>query len=87
MLNYSFRSLATVNQLATVNSKDACAVAGLVKRQQVICRRNVEVMASVMEGARMAIKECKHQFQNRRWNCSTVDEISMFGNVLNQGEE
>ncbi|CAH1772955.1 unnamed protein product [Owenia fusiformis] len=52
---------------------------GLVKKQKHICRQQIEVMDSVKLGASMAIKECQFQFRNRRWNCSTVDPVSVFG--------
>ncbi|XP_002737259.2 protein Wnt-4 [Saccoglossus kowalevskii] len=65
---------------------------GLINRQIQVCKRNVEVMNSVAEGADMAISECQYQFKNRRWNCSTVDSISgtslkgpVFGKVLERG--
>lgn len=34
----------------------------------------------------MGIKECQYQFRQRRWNCSTVDNSSVFGRVMQIGE-
>ncbi|KAB0390670.1 hypothetical protein E2I00_018830 [Balaenoptera physalus] len=39
-------------------------------------------MAYIGEGARTGIRECQHQFRQRRWNCSTVDDASVFGRVM-----
>ena len=42
-----------------------------------------------MNGARLAIKECKYQFRNRRWNCPTHDDGHggpIFGKILQKGE-
>nr|ADF31339.1 WNT4a [Perionyx excavatus] len=58
---------------------------GLHRKQKAICRQNVEVMAAVREGAKMAIDECQHQFKNRRWNCSTFGAIHLFGKALKSG--
>ncbi|WAR15394.1 WNT4-like protein [Mya arenaria] len=71
---------------ATIEVPEMCqSLVGLVKRQEKICRRNVEVMESVRYGAHMAIDECQFQFRNRRWNCSTVDPVKLFGNFLKLG--
>ena len=81
-----FRALAKMNSIATLEVPESCkSLIGLVKRQQKICRRNIEVMESVRYGAHIAIDECQHQFRNRRWNCSTVDPVRLFGNVLKLG--
>ena len=74
----------TSNAVATEESCEQ--LKGLINRQKQVCRRNVEIMDSVKKGAGKAIEECQFQFTNRRWNCSTVDENSIFGNVLNQGK-
>ena len=42
-----------------------------------------------MNGARLAIKECKYQFRNRRWNCPTHDDGHggpIFGKILQKGK-
>ena len=44
---------------------------GLYDRQLNICRREPEVVAEVISGAKKSMEECQRQFQQRRWNCST----------------
>lgn len=51
-----------------------------------ICKRSVEVMDAVRRGAQLAIDECQFQFRNRRWNCSTLETMPVFGKVVTQGE-
>ena len=76
-----------MNSIAAIEVPESCkSLVGLVKRQQKICKRNIETMESVRYGALIAIDECQHQFRNRRWNCSTVDPVKLFGNVLKAGE-
>lgn len=84
---YIFRALAKMSSISAKQLPEMCQeLIGLAKRQQKICRRNVEVMDSVRYGAHMAIDECQFQFRNRRWNCSTVDPVKVFGNFLKLGE-
>ena len=76
-----------MNSIAAIEVPESCkSLVGLVKRQQKICKRNIETMESVRYGALIAIEECQHQFRNRRWNCSTVDPVKLFGNVLKLGK-
>ncbi|GFR83644.1 protein Wnt [Elysia marginata] len=84
----SYRALAQMSSLAHINDKGNCEdLSGLVKRQRRICRRNIELMDSVRVGALMAIDECQAQFKYRRWNCSTENNLKLFGNViLKQGQ-
>lgn len=84
--DFDCRALAKMSSVISIQSEENCdQLVGLIKRQKRICKRNVEVMDSVKLGAHMAIEECQHQFRNRRWNCSTVNAISVFGNALNHG--
>jgi wingless-type MMTV integration site family protein 4 len=76
-----------MSSIAAIEVPGMCeSLIGLAKRQQKICRRNIEVMDSVRYGAHMAIEECQFQFRNRRWNCSTVDPVKLFGNFLKLGK-
>ncbi|RUS80293.1 hypothetical protein EGW08_011931, partial [Elysia chlorotica] len=76
-------ALAQMSSLAHISDKSRCEnLSGLVKRQRRICRRNVELMDSVRVGALMAIDECQAQFKYRRWNCSTENNLKLFGNVI-----
>lgn len=43
-------------------------------------------MSYIGEGAKTGIRECQHQFRQRRWNCSTVDDASVFGRVMQIGK-
>ncbi|CAB4041143.1 Wnt-11 precursor, partial [Paramuricea clavata] len=44
----------------------------LSPRQHNICRNNLLLMESVIEGARLARQECIKQFNNERWDCSSI---------------
>lgn len=44
-------------------------------------------MSSVGRGARAGIAECQWQFRYRRWNCSTVEDSTVFGPVLQIGTD
>uniref|UniRef100_A0A1B0EZB1 Protein Wnt n=1 Tax=Lutzomyia longipalpis TaxID=7200 RepID=A0A1B0EZB1_LUTLO len=56
-------------------------VGGLSYGQQKLCVLHTNIMPAISRGARSAIQECKHQFGSRRWNCSTVDDDTVFGPI------
>uniref|UniRef100_A0A8D0EQQ4 Protein Wnt n=1 Tax=Strix occidentalis caurina TaxID=311401 RepID=A0A8D0EQQ4_STROC len=58
---------------------------GLVEEQVRVCRRQVEAMDAVKRGAELAVEECQHQFHSRRWNCSTLQGLQVFGKIAIQG--
>lgn len=59
---------------------------GLSKGQQQLCQLYKDHMALVGRGAKESISECQYQFKTSRWNCSTVDDNSVFGPILTSGE-
>uniref|UniRef100_A0A8C0H9B0 Protein Wnt n=1 Tax=Chelonoidis abingdonii TaxID=106734 RepID=A0A8C0H9B0_CHEAB len=70
----------------TLQDSSACeGLKGLAEEQVRICQRQAEAMDSVKHGAELAIEECQHQFHNRRWNCSTLQGLQVFGKVAIQG--
>ncbi|RXM92714.1 Protein Wnt-4 [Acipenser ruthenus] len=78
--------LAKLSSVGSISEEETCEkLKGLIQRQVQICKRNVEVMDSVRRGAQLAIDECQYQFRNRRWNCSTLDTLPVFGKVVTQG--
>ncbi|XP_053693451.1 protein Wnt-5 [Sabethes cyaneus] len=60
-------------------------VSGLSGGQQKLCAQHTSVMPAISRGARAAIQECKHQFKHRRWNCTTIEDNTVFGPVSNIG--
>ncbi|XP_043935504.1 protein Wnt-4-like isoform X2 [Protopterus annectens] len=69
-----------------MRNKEACErLRGLTDGQMQLCRRHISVMDFVRRGAEISIDECQHQFRNRRWNCSTLGGLQVFGRVITQG--
>ncbi|XP_074662163.1 protein Wnt-6-like isoform X2 [Tubulanus polymorphus] len=42
----------------------------LAGKQRRICRKEPQIVREVIDGAKVAIRECQVQFANRRWNCT-----------------
>uniref|UniRef100_A0A2C9KAL8 Protein Wnt n=1 Tax=Biomphalaria glabrata TaxID=6526 RepID=A0A2C9KAL8_BIOGL len=60
-----------------------CAqIKGLSARQLRLCTTYQDHMSSIGRGAKMGIGECQFQFRDRRWNCSTVQDSSVFGPLI-----
>lgn len=70
--------------LSTKKSKKlSCSeLKGLSKGQTQLCNLYQDHIPHIGRGARLGINECQYQFKNQRWNCSTVDDSSVFGHVL-----
>jgi len=60
---------------------------GLSKGQIQICHLNKDHIYFIGKAARMGISECQHQFKKSRWNCSTYDDSSVFGPILETGSK
>lgn len=63
----------------------ACETDGLSRNQKALCIRYYGHMGYVGSGATTGIRECQHQFQSYRWNCSTVEDSTVFGKVIKTG--
>lgn len=68
------------------DESDCASLNGLVEKQKKVCRKNVDLMPAISDGAQVALDECQHQFRHRRWNCSTVDASSLFGKIVSLGK-
>ncbi len=61
-------------------------ITGLSSGQKKLCMLYTDHMMHVGRGARRGISECQYQFRHRKWNCSTVDDTTVFGPILSIGE-
>ncbi|NXK87755.1 WN11B protein, partial [Formicarius rufipectus] len=57
----------------------------LVPEQLQLCRRNLEVMPSIVRAARHTRALCQHAFADMRWNCSSIQRAPSFGPDLLRG--
>lgn len=70
-----------------IGAQPLCSqLAGLSKGQKKLCQLYQDHMQYIGEGAKTGIRECQYQFRHRHWNCSTVDNSSVFGRVVQIGE-
>lgn len=84
-----FPQLETAQMIETydVAASSIChGLKGLSQGQGKLCQLSVDHMPSVAKGAKFGILECQHQFHDRRWNCSTVSDESVFGPMLRIGK-
>lgn len=58
----------------------------LSRRQRRLIRQNPGILQSITRGLLSAIRECKWQFRNRRWNCPTGPGNQVFGKIINRGK-
>lgn len=61
-------------------------IPGLSPGQGKLCQLYVDHMNAVAFGAKQALTECTHQFKNRRWNCSIMNDVNVLGPMINIGK-
>ena len=57
-------------------------VTGLTSGQKKLCMLYTDHMMHEGRGARNGISECQFQFRHNKWNCSTVEDSTVFGPIL-----
>ncbi|KAJ8262046.1 hypothetical protein GJAV_G00161490 [Gymnothorax javanicus] len=73
-------------EMYIIGAQPLCSqLSGLSQGQRKLCQLYQDHMVYIGEGAKTGIKECQYQFKQRRWNCSTVDNTSVFGRVMQIG--
>ncbi|KAI4873429.1 hypothetical protein NFI96_023419 [Prochilodus magdalenae] len=73
-------------EMYIIGAQPLCSqLTGLSQGQRKLCQLYQDHMVYIGEGAKTGIKECQYQFRQRRWNCSTVDNTSVFGRVMQIG--
>lgn len=71
--------------METLQNQPCSKLVGLSKGQQQLCQLYKDHIPHIGRGAREGITECQFQFMNRRWNCTTFDDDSVFGPILKSG--
>ncbi|KAF4093107.1 hypothetical protein AMELA_G00028140 [Ameiurus melas] len=59
-----------------------CEQMTLTRRQKRACRREPGLAETLRESVRLSLMECRYQFRNERWNCSTDGRGSLLKRVL-----
>ncbi|XP_072532787.1 protein Wnt-11 [Salminus brasiliensis] len=57
----------------------------LAPDQQQLCRRNLELMGSVVQAAELTKAACQSSFRDMRWNCSSIQSAPNFSPDLAKG--
>lgn len=73
------------SETINLNPDNCYTLEGLTYGQKKQCALHTSVMPAISRGARAAIQECQFQFKNRRWNCSTTDDATVFGPMTGLG--
>ncbi|KAH8413738.1 hypothetical protein KR222_005447 [Zaprionus bogoriensis] len=73
------------SETINLNPDNCYTLDGLTYGQKKQCALHTSVMPAISRGARAAIQECQFQFKNRRWNCSTSDDVTVFGPMTGFG--
>ncbi|KAL0994211.1 hypothetical protein UPYG_G00119270 [Umbra pygmaea] len=58
---------------------------GLAPDQLQLCRRNLELMHSIVHAAKLTKNTCKKTFGDMRWNCSSIENAPRFTPELAKG--
>lgn len=69
------------------------SIPGLTRSQLKLCYQQPDAVSVAIEGLQLAVKECQHQFQGHRWNCSSLinnnnnnERNPLTSNILKRGK-
>lgn len=69
--SFLFLFTRTLSSVVALGANIICnRIPGLAPRQRTICQSRPDAVVAVGEGAKLALAECRHQFKDRRWNCT-----------------
>uniref|UniRef100_A0A1I8Q1U4 Protein Wnt n=1 Tax=Stomoxys calcitrans TaxID=35570 RepID=A0A1I8Q1U4_STOCA len=78
-------TVAAYTEPLDLNPDNCYLVDGMSYGQKKQCVLHTSVMPAISRGARAAIQECQFQFKNRRWNCTTTEDNTVFGPMTGLG--
>uniref|UniRef100_F7FUP9 Protein Wnt n=1 Tax=Monodelphis domestica TaxID=13616 RepID=F7FUP9_MONDO len=87
-LGYAIKWLAlskTPSVLALNQTQHCKQLEGLVSSQVQLCRSNLELMQTIVQAAREAMKTCRKAFSDMRWNCSSIERAPNYLLDLERG--
>ena len=58
---------------------------GWTRIQKKFCRQYFGFTETIRKAAKLTLDECRHQFKNRRWNCSTTRAPNLFARLPESG--
>ncbi|XP_064422758.1 protein Wnt-11 [Latimeria chalumnae] len=80
------RGLTVNGSLVGWNQTQHCRLLdGMVPDQLHLCKRNLELMQSIVQAAKLTKVACQKTFSDMRWNCSSVEHAPYFTPDLEKG--
>lgn len=81
-----FRGLTVNGSSVGWNQTHHCKLLdGLAPDQLQLCRRNLELMHSIVHAAKLTKSACQNTFKDMRWNCSSIESAPHFTPDLAKG--
>ena len=83
--NFTSRSLGQVD-VKKVPQHLLLNLNKFTRQQKIIIQTTPKFLQMLSRGASLATKECRQQFQFRKWNCPTYNTATVFGMILKKGQ-
>lgn len=76
-----------LSRLLVVDPNRICSKVNRLRSKQVyICRREPLIVSQIINGSMESVRECQHQFSDRKWNCPSKNKRSM-RKLLSKGKQ